>query len=598
MLLYSGSQMSSPTVPAQNETSAADRFAVHCEVLRLSAQPSGPVLLVQFLLDCGVAALFAWQYSVPHAAIWIAMIAATTGYRGFFPQRLPDPLTPENIQPALRLHTLRIAVHEGAHGAAGVLLFDPANATSQLMIGLVVMAMTLSSVFSVSYYTPAMQLAITLLLAPVIVMGIGFGAPSMMVLAVLGIGLLAMVWRLVAERARQLEENIGLRHNESTLRAQALAGLRESQEAQAERLRFFSAANHDLRQPVMAMGLQAEVLRHQLDAGEDQLTVQNTVAALSRAQQALEGLTNQLLEIGRIEAAADPITPVAVALAPLLNELARQANSGRVRVRCPADVVVWTDAVALRRILGNLVDNAIKFTPRGRVLLACRRRPDAWRVEVRDAGVGIAPEAQERVFGDFEQVGNIERNLQRGHGLGLAIVRRLAARLGVQITLRSAPGRGSVFGFELPAAPLGTPVVPSMVSAAEAAAASPGTLRQGLAVLVVEDNAVVADSVAALLRLWRARPQVCACAADALALPNLPVFEIALCDIRLPGELDGIALAKELQRRNPKLAIALISADIDDATLDLARELGWQALRKPVQPADLRQLLLRAQSRT
>ena len=82
---------------------------------------------MQFLLDCGVAALFAWQYSVSHAAVWIAMIAATTAYRGFFPQRLPAPLTPENMPPALRLHTLRIAVHEGAHGAAGVLLFDPAN---------------------------------------------------------------------------------------------------------------------------------------------------------------------------------------------------------------------------------------------------------------------------------------------------------------------------------------------------------------------------------------------------------------------------------------------------------------------------------------
>lgn len=594
MLLYSGPPMSSLPTTAVAEASTADRFAVHCEVLRLSTQPSGPVLLVQFLLDCGVAALFAWQYSVQHAAIWIAMIAATTAYRGFFPQRLPDPLTPENIRPALRLHTLRIAVHEGAHGAAGVLLFDRADATSQLMIGLVVMAMTLSSVFSVSYYTPAMQLAITLLLAPVIVMGLAFGAPSMMVLALLGIGLLAMVWRLVAERARQLEENIGLRHNESALRAQALAGLRESQQAQAERLRFFSAANHDLRQPVMAMGLQAEVLRHQLDVGEDRSTVQNTVAALSRAQQALEGLTNQLLEIGRIEAAVDPIARVAVALAPLLNDLARQAGSGRVRVRCPANVLVWTDAVALRRILGNLVDNALKFTPKGRVLLACRRRPGGWRIEVRDAGIGIAPEAQERVFGDFEQVGNIERNLQRGHGLGLAIVRRLAERLGVQVTLRSAPGRGSVFGFELPVAPEGTRAASSVDLGADAAA-TPATLRPGLAVLVVEDNAVVADSVAALLRLWGARPYVCACAAEALALPYLPDFEIALCDIRLPGELDGIALAQELQRRNPRLAIALISADIDDATLELARERGWQALRKPVQTSALRTLLLRAQ---
>ncbi|VTU32506.1 Sensor protein TorS [Variovorax sp. SRS16] len=583
------------TQPAKASLSPSGRFHIQREVLRLSTQPSGPVLLVQFLLDCGVAALFAWQYSVPHALIWIALIAATTAYRGFFPQRLPATLTPANLSHALRVHTLRIALHEGAHGAAGVLLFNPADGTSQLLLGVVIMGMTLSSAFSVSYHTPAMQLAITLLLTPVIVMGLAFGAPPMVALAVLGVGLLAMVWKLVAERSRQLEENIGLRQNESTLREQALAGLRESQQAQAERLRFFSAANHDLRQPVMAMGLQAEVLRQQLDAGADTPTVQATVASLSRAQQALEGLTNQLLEIGRIEAAADPLTPAALALAPLLHELARQAGSGRVRVRCPADAVAWTDGVALRRILGNLVDNALKFTPQGRVLLACRRRSGGWRVEVRDAGIGIAFEAQERVFGDFEQVGNVERNLQRGHGLGLAIVRRLAQRLGLQVSLRSRPGQGSVFGFVVPAAPADARLAQAASDAPPQATAAPDAnagLRAGLAVLVVEDNAVVADSIAALLHLWGARPRVYGSAAEAIALADLPSIDIALCDIRLPGELDGIALAEQLQRQRPQLAIALISADIDEATQKLARDRGWGALRKPVQPQALRELLL------
>lgn len=586
--------MSPPPAPAHPELLEADAFAIRCEVLRLSAQPSGPVLLVQFLLDCGVAALFAWQYSVARALVWIALIAVSTALRGFFPQRLPASLTPANLPPALRLHTARIAVHEAAHGLAGVLLFNPADPTAQLLLGVVIMAMTLSSAFSVSYHTPAMQLAITLLLAPIIAMGIIHGAPPMVALSVLGVGLLAMVWKLVAERSRQLEENIGLRHNESTLREQALAGLRESQQAQADRLRFFSAANHDLRQPVMAMGLQAEVLRHQLNAGEDMATVQHTVASLSRAQQALEGLTNQLLEIGRIEAAADPITPVAVALGPLMHEFARQGGGGRVRVRCPDGAVAWTDAVALRRILGNLMDNALKFTPRGRVLLACRRRSNGWRVEVRDAGIGIAPDAQERVFGDFEQVGNVERNLQRGHGLGLAIVRRLAQRLDVQVTLRSRLGRGSVFGFTLPAAPVHAAVLPVAAPAGDAmdhATHASRPLRPGLAVLVVEDNAVVADSIAALLRLWNARPRVYGSAAEALALADLHAIDFALCDIRLPGALDGIALARELQRQRPELAIALVSADIDEATRQLAEARGWHALRKPVQPAALRAVL-------
>jgi signal transduction histidine kinase/CheY-like chemotaxis protein len=586
--------MRSLPAPAHPGLLPADGFAVRCEVLRLSAQPSGPVLFVQFLLDCGVAALFAWQYSVPHAIAWIALIALTTAYRGFYPQHLPATLTPENLQPALRLHTLRIALHEAAHGLAGVMLFNPADATAQLLLGVVIMGMTLSSAFSVSYYTPAMQLAITLLLAPVIAMGLLFGQPPMMALAALGLGLLAMVWKLVSERSRQLEENIGLRHNESTLREQALAGLRESQRAQAERLRFFSAANHDLRQPVMAMGLHAEVLRQQLNAGESMATVQGTVAALSRAQQALEGLTNQLLEVGRIEAAADPITPAAVALGLLLHELARQAGGGRVRVRCPAGAAAWTDAVALRRILGNLLDNALKFTPRGRVLLACRRRGEGWRVEVRDAGVGIAPDAQERVFGDFEQVGNVERNLRHGHGLGLAIVRRLAQRLDLQVTLRSAPGRGSVFGFTLPAAPADAVAASNIAAKGAALAEEPAAPRPGLAVLVVEDNAVVADSIAALLRQWEARPRVYAGAAEALALADLQAIDLALCDIRLPGDMDGIALAAELQRQRPALTIALVSADIDDTTRQLARERGWHALRKPVQPAALRAVLARA----
>jgi len=594
--------------PAPAAAGNGDRFAIQCEVLRLSIRPIGPVLLAQYLLNCGVAALFAWQVSLARALAWIALITGVTVMRGFFPQRLPEPFTPASLREAQRTHTLRTAVWELAHGLAGVLLFDPARADLQLLLGLIIMGMTLSSAFSVSFYTPATQLAITLLLAPIIVTGLWLGAPVMAAVAVIGIGLTAMMWKLVAERSRQLEENIGLRLNEHRLREQALAGLRASEQAQAERLRFFSAANHDLRQPVMAIGLQAEVLRQQLNDGASMDAVQHTVGSLARAQQALEGLTNQLLEIGRIEAAVDPLRPTSVALAPLLHELARQAGHGRVLVRCPPDAIAWSDTVSLRRVLANLVDNAVKFTPRGRVLLAVRARRrgtgQAWRVEVRDSGIGIAPEAQQRVFDDFEQIGNVERNLQRGHGLGLAIVRRLAAQLGIEVTLRSAPGRGSVFAFELPAAPEGamgaTGATVSPPPATPAAGQDDGTdaartLRPGLAVLVVEDNAVVADSLTALLRQWEVEPRVYGSAAEALALADLHALDAALCDIRLPGALDGIALAERLQRQKPSLAIALISADINEATQRLAAERGWHALRKPVQPEELRRLLLGAQ---
>jgi len=425
-------------------------------------------------------------------------------------------------------------------------------------------------------------------MGPIIVMAMLVGSPLMRGVAALGLGLMILVLRLVAERSRKLEESIGQRHQESVAHAQAVASLRAAQHVQAERLRFFSAANHDLRQPVMAIGLQTEVLRQQLHGGAPAAALEQTVAALARAQEALERLINQLLELGRIEAAADALALQPIALAPLLAEFANQvseADGARLRVHCAADALAWSDPLALRRMIANLVDNALKFTPRGRVLLACRRAADGWRIEVRDNGIGIPAEAQERVFGDFEQVGNVERNLRRGHGLGLSIVRRLAQRLSTQVTLRSAPGRGSVFAFVLPRAPAGTPLpdAPALVSTP--------ALRPGLVVLVVEDNGVVADSLVALLRQWQARPRVCASADEALAQTDLAQVDVALCDIRLPGALNGVTLATRLQHLHPAMTMALVSADIDAPTQHLARERGWYALRKPVQPEQLRAVL-------
>jgi len=592
--------LAAPQDPAPS--AEADRAAIQSELLRLSTQPSAAVLAFQFLLDCGVAALFAWQYSPAMSALWLTLIALTTTWRALFPQRLPPVLGPAELPAELRGHSLRIGVHEGAHGLAGVLLFHPDDAVVQLLLGMVMLGMTLSSAFSVSYVARTMQMGIGLLLVPIIVMGLALGTPPMKGLAALGAALLVMMWRLVAERSRKLEDSIGQRHNESTLRAQALVGLQAAEQAQAERLRFFSAANHDLRQPVMAIGLHAEVLRQQLREGAGSAELQSTLAALARAQEALEGLTQQLLEIGRIEAGADPLALGPVALSPLLGEFARPAGEGqRVMVRCPAHAVAWGDPVSMRRMIGNLVDNALKFSPRvrGRVLVACRWRGDGWRIEVRDNGIGIAPQDQDRVFEDFEQVGNLERNLRRGHGLGLAIVRRLALRLGTQISLRSTPGRGSVFAFELPAAPADMAALavakaaPARAGAAPAAA--PARLRPGLSVLVVEDNAVVAEGLAAILRQWSANPRLYGSADELIdGGTDLHGVDVALCDIRLPGRTDGVTLAKRLQHQKPGLAIALVSADIDEATTALARERGWHALRKPVQPGALRAVLAAA----
>ncbi|WPH21057.1 hypothetical protein [Variovorax paradoxus] len=148
-------------------------------------------------------------------------------------------------------------------------MFNPGQPEQQLLLGLMLMGITLSSAFSVSFYVPATQLAITLLLAPVIVTGLWLGAPAMKAVALIGIGLTAMMWKLVAEHSRQLEENIGLRLNERSLREQALAGLRASEQAQAadigEATQRLAAERgwHALRKPVQPAELHAVLLQAQ-----------------------------------------------------------------------------------------------------------------------------------------------------------------------------------------------------------------------------------------------------------------------------------------------------------------------------------------------
>jgi signal transduction histidine kinase len=130
------------------------------------------------------------------------------------------------------------------------------------------------------------------------------------------------------------------------------------------------------------------------------------------------------------------------------------AKGVRLVVEAPADLVVRSDRIKVRRVLENLADNAVKFTHQGEVRLSAEASRAGLSLHVTDSGVGIAAEDQPRVFEDFVQVHNAERDSRKGFGLGLAIARRLAHQLGGHLSLESAPGRGSRFTLHLPAASL------------------------------------------------------------------------------------------------------------------------------------------------
>ncbi len=219
------------------------------------------------------------------------------------------------------------------------------------------------------------------------------------------------------------------------------------------RATFLAAANHDLRQPLQALFCFSDILKRRL-RGRSRAIVDN----LQHALRILNGHIEPLVELSRLDAGVVTARVAPVAVGPLLEEVAAglrmAAESQGLSLRVvPTAAVAESDAALLRKVLAQLAANAVRFTRTGGVLIGCRRRDGRLRIEVWDTGIGIAAEDIERVFDDFLQIGNPQRDRANGLGLGLAVVERVVRLLpGHSVEVRSTLGRGSVFALDLPLA--------------------------------------------------------------------------------------------------------------------------------------------------
>jgi signal transduction histidine kinase/CheY-like chemotaxis protein len=370
--------------------------------------------------------------------------------------------------------------------------------------------------------------------------------------------------------------------------AQATRELREKKEeaesAMLAKSRFLAAASHDLRQPTQALGLFVERLA-QLSHGEE---ARSLLAHLDVSVRSLQDLLNALLDISRFDAQVVQARVAPFALMPLLEQISgnllpmAQEKGLRLRVRAnPAWVM--SDAVLLQRILLNLANNAVRYTTRGGVLIACRkvRAGRYLRIEVWDSGVGIAPEHQKDIFREFFQVGNVERDRNKGLGLGLNIVERTAQLLGHPLRLCSRPGQGSRFSIDVPMAVAPPERHVALPPSARSAAADD---LSGLRVLVIEDNEL-------LLEAWGC--QVHAVEGLEGALPLLAggtIPEVVISDYRLRAGANGIDAIRHVRALAGRpLPACLMSGDTDSELIRLAGQgAGLPLLHKPVSAEDLR----------
>jgi len=399
----------------------------------------------------------------------------------------------------------------------------------------------------------------------------------------------------VAERTYELT---GLNHQlklEVDERRLAEAALRlakaEAEQANMSKTKFLAAASHDLLQPLNAARVFTETLRESRMAERNRGLVDNVNTALT----SVEELLTALLDISKLDAGAHTPEiadlPIKGLLKALAAEYQPQAKGRRLSLKTvPSTAVVRTDPVMVGRILRNFISNAMRYTPQGRILIGCRRRAEGLEVQVWDTGIGIAEDKLAEVFDEFRRLAVDSHGQDQGMGLGLAIVDRIARRLGHPITVRSRPGRGSMFGILLP---LGNAL---KITPQDPGLALPPSVDRvtGTTVLIIENDAPALAGMQALLTTWQCKTLAAASAEAAIALLRQTGVrpEVMLADYHLDDDKTGLEALQALQAElGAAVPGVILTADRSDEILNAVRGRGFHLLNKPLKPARLRSLL-------
>lgn len=386
--------------------------------------------------------------------------------------------------------------------------------------------------------------------------------------------------------ARRLMQEIAERREAEAALIEAKAAAELANESKTN---FLAAVSHDLRQPLHAARLfVAEVAEHAPEGRTADL-----LARIEGALDTMDDMLESLLDMSRLQSGAWRVEPETFALAPLIARLTAEfdgpAREAGLRLRHVANsAAVHTDRRLLERILRNLIANAVRYTGAGGVVVGCRNRGDAVRIDVVDSGVGIPQEKWRVIFQEFHQLGVMPRQTGKGLGLGLSIVERAARLLAARIDIASVPGRGSRFSLTLPRAAAPAPAGSPAISPPQAAPLPSST------VLLVEDDPDVRDGMCGLLGTWQCRTIAASSAAAALeAAASMPAPpSVIIADYHLNDGTTGIAAIGSLRARLGTAVPALVmSSDRDPAVRGAAREAGLVFLQKPVAPSKLRAAL-------
>lgn len=542
------------------------------------------------------AAIMYWQLREPLIAVWLALHLGKKLRVPLLTAYFRDPDAASRSEFWICRYSREALIYSCVWGLAPLLFLPRDNLPLSSLMMMVMMGTCAAGAMSVApsrtallNYVVPMLTGLTLALA-------WAGNVIDLFLAACCAVFMATTLKFSLQQNRHLTQSLITRFEKEALAEQLGHQMAITQRISEEKSRFLAAASHDLRQPLHAIALFGAVLEKDLDG---QLAGVNA-SRLMRAVSAMGKSLDSMLDVSRLDAGV--ITPVVQAM-PLnglfqaLNHVfSAQASKKELQLRLRATPLwVRSDAQLLQRLLSNLVDNALKYTGRGGVVVLARPRGEHVWIDVRDTGIGIAPEQLGRIFEEFYQVDNPGRDRAQGLGIGLSVVQRLSRLLDHPIHVHSRPGRGSLLRVVLP-------MTAGLEPAAPWKPESSGRFRLGAQrllqrVLVLDDEADIREAMRALLHSYAVEVEAVGSEAEAaLALAQAGArgqpYQALLCDYRLANGADGLDAGQRLQQRfGPALPLLLITGETAPERLQRVRASKVTVLFKPVSARALMQAL-------
>ena len=564
------------------------------------------VSLGNLLAGLGLISML-WDIISPLVLLsWYALLLVFWGGRGFYSYlQNKQPHDVFFVSKKRKLYYIFPIISGMFWGGAGILFFTPESTPHLIYLIMFQFGLIAGGAVSLAYLRWAFPLFAFITVIPIAVLLLlehdwyyFWVAVTIVFSMLIMFGLSRNVYHSITSSLLIRFENEALVEK---LQGQALELNKQTEKAlkaNKDKSRFLASASHDLRQPIHSLSLLTDALDSQVTSD----TGKSILKLIHSANNSLYSLLSSLLDISKLDAGVVEPEIERIALVPLLDQLIDNyrvvAEKKDVTLRfVMRDCYVDSDATLLSSAIMNLLDNAIKYTPQGGgVLVAMRLYHQHVKVQIWDTGIGIDLCDREKIYDEFLQLANPERDEEKGLGLGLSISKRILQLLGYPLSLQSKMKKGSVFSLVMPLSVL--PAKPMVHEYPMNADESSLGLGQGRTLLIIDDNKAVREATTVVLKSWGYKVLTASSleAVKTIAISDMAkTIDVIAADYRLRKNTTGIEAIKAFESLSGYLDVPafLITGDTDPDRIQEASSFGLPLLHKPLKQGELKMVLRR-----